>query len=77
MKTIRNYSLFRLVIVGFGVGVAVFALRWVTGLVVLSSWSKPVINGIIVGLVVAFVIAYFGTGDRKKMLFSKEKKDSD
>jgi hypothetical protein len=71
MRPFKDYSVARLVIVVFGIGIIIGALRIaVREIFPASSWT-PFLNGAVVGVVVVATIAYFGTGGRDSQLLPK------
>jgi phosphate/sulfate permease len=75
MRSIKDYSVARLVIVAFGVGVIVGVLRIVVMAVFQigssSVWS-PFVTGAVAGIVVVATLAYFSTGGRNRQLLRRE-----
>lgn len=73
MRSIKDYSVARLLLVAFGVGLVVGALRIAVREVVPSSGWTPLLQGVMMGLVIAGTLAYFGTGGRDRQLLPKER----
>jgi fluoride ion exporter CrcB/FEX len=74
MRPIKDYSIPRLAIVGFGVGIIIAALRIaITEIFHISpssGWS-PFITGAVGGVVIAFVFGYFSKPGRDKQLLRR------
>jgi len=75
MRSMKEYSVARLLIVGFGVGVVIGGLRLATQAAFSPSGWMPLLNGIFVGLVIAGTLAYFSTGGRDRQLLPKARRD--
>ena len=76
MRPIKDYSVARLIIVGFGVGIVIGALRIAVREVFPSAGWTPLVTGALTGLVIAGTLTYFSTGGRDKQLMPRERKDS-
>ena len=72
MRPIKDYSVARLIIVGFGVGIIIGALRIAVREVFPSSGWTPLLTGALAGVVIAGTLAYFSTGGRDKHLLRRE-----
>jgi len=75
MRPFKDYSVARLLIVGFGVGIVIGALRIGVGEVFPPSGWTPFLNGILAGLVIAGTLAYFSSGGRDQQLLPKSRRD--
>jgi hypothetical protein len=71
MRPIKDYSVTRLLLVGFGVGIVIGALRIAVREVFPSSGWTPLLNGVILGLVIAGTLTYFSTGGRDRQLLPR------
>ena len=71
MRPIKDYSIARLAIVGFGVGMIFEVLRLVVMAVFQigpSSVWAPFVTGAIAGVVIAITLGYFGKAGRDQQL---------
>ena len=75
MRPVKDYSIARLVIVGFGVGIIIGALRIAVREIFASSAWTPLLTGAVVGVVVAATLTYFGTGGRDQQLLRRERRE--
>jgi len=75
MRSIKEYSVARLLIAGFGMGLVIGALRIAAQAAFSPSGWMPLVNGIIVGVVIAGTLAYFSTGGRDQQLLPRARKD--
>ena len=75
MRPLKEYSVARLLIVGFGVGLVIGALRIAAQAAFSHTGWLPLLNGIIVGIVIAGTLAYFSTGGRDRQLLPKARRD--
>jgi hypothetical protein len=76
MRPIKEYSVARLIIVGFGVGIVIGALRIAVREAFPSSAWTPFLNGFLAGLVLAGTFAYFSTGGRDRQLLPKDRRST-
>jgi uncharacterized membrane protein len=75
MRPIKDYSIARLAIVGFGVGIIIGALRIAVREIFPSSAWAPLLTGAVVAVVVAAILAYFSTGGRDRQLLRRERRE--
>ena len=77
MRPLKDYSVPRLIILGFGVGIIIAALRIaITATLHISpssGWS-PFITGAVAGVVIAAVLGYFSKPGRDQELLRKDGK---
>jgi len=71
MRPIKEYSVIRLLIVGFGVGIVIGGLGIAVRAVFPSSGWTPLLNGAVAGLGIAGTLSYFSTGGRDRQLLPK------
>jgi uncharacterized membrane protein len=72
MRPFKEYSVVRIIIVGFGVGIIVGALRIaVMEIFPSSAWTR-LVTGVITGIVLVAILGYFSTGGRNKQLLRKD-----
>ncbi len=75
MRPIKDYSIARLIIVGFGVGIVIGALRIAVREVFPSAGWTPLLNGAVTGLVILGTFTYFSTGGRDTQLLPRKRGD--
>ena len=76
MRSLKEYSLARLLIVGFGIGMVIGGLRIAEReLLPATAWA-PLVTSIAAGIVIAGTLTYFSTGGRDQQLLPKAKQDS-
>lgn len=73
MRSIKDYSVVRLIIVGFGLGIVIGALRLAIRAVLPSSDWTTLLTGAVAGIVIAGTFAYFITGGRDSHLLPRER----
>ena len=78
MRSLKEYSIARLAILGFGVGIIIASLR-IAALAVFkiaptSAWTSFV-TGAIAGVVVILTLGYFSKAGRDKQLLRKDSRD--
>ena len=76
MRPLKDYSIARLIIVGFGVGIVIGALRIAVGEVFPSAGWTPLLTGALTGLVIVGTFTYFSTGGRERQLLPRKKRDA-
>jgi hypothetical protein len=77
MRPISDYSIARLAVVGFGVGIIIATLRFAVMAVfqigASSAWA-PFVTGAIAGVTVILTFGYFSKAGRDKQLLRKDAK---
>ena len=73
MRSIKDYSVARLIIVGFGLGIVIGALRLAIREVLPSSDWATLLTGAVAGIIIAGTFAYFSTGGRDSQLLPRER----
>ena len=76
MRFIKDYSVGRLIIVGFGAGIIIGGLRIAVREVFPSAGWTSLLTGALTGLVIAGMLAYFSTGGRDRQLLPKDRSNA-
>ena len=71
MRSIKDYSVARLIIIGFGLGIVIGALNLAIRAAFPSSDWTPLLTGAAAGIVIAGTLAYFSTGGRDSQLLPR------